>query len=459
MHEASAMNRILVVIVIFIAQLYGQLGDIGDHTDDLRSMNAADSVPVYGYEIINTYPHDTMAFTQGLIYRNGFMYEGTGLYSHSQLRKVDLETGTVLKIYNLPSNYFGEGITIYNDTIVQLTWLNNVGFEYVEGDSFVLVDSFDYPWSGWGLTHTDTCLILSDGTPTIHFLDPYTYQEIGTLDVQADGVPVDDLNELEFIQGKIYANVWYHDSIAIIDPLTGDVTEWLNLYGILGMERDPDDPDVLNGIAYDTATVRLFVTGKLWPTIFEIEVDPLNYPPHIEFFHPPSPVYVPVDSVVILSVSADDPDPEDSLIYIWSVDGAIDTSAHDTSYAYSNSSTTCDTVMVMVDDGMFQASNIWVVYVSSVVVESGSEMMPSIHTLNVVPNPAHDEAIITYGVPHREHVRIQLYDVTGRLVMKVTDEEKEAGCYRCALNAKTMKPGIYFICFNGEFTRKIVVLP
>lgn len=389
------------------------------------SFSGADSLPVYDYTVINEYPHDSNAFTQGLIYEHDVLYEGTGLYSSSSLRKVELETGTVLKIRNLDNSYFGEGITMWNDTIIQLTWQNQIGFVYIELDTFQLVDSFSYSTEGWGLTHDDTCLIMSDGTPRLHYLDPQTYVEVGYVDVHAEGAPVTYLNELEYIQGKIYANVWYSDSIAVIEPETGDVTAWLNLSGILTDQHLCFQPNVLNGIAYDHQNVRLFVTGKLWPTLFEIEVDPINYPPEIIASSPPSPCYIITDSVLLLEVLAQDPDPEDSLFYIWSINGVVDTSAHDTCYLYSSSTVTTDTVIVKVDDGMFYDSLMWVVIVSEpgIVTEVPWENQTRL-SLYSYPNPFSKLINISFGIGlsakgigyGAERVELMIYDASGKMV-------------------------------------------
>jgi glutamine cyclotransferase len=236
----------------------------------------ADGIPVYGYDLVSTFPHDPNAFTQGLVYHDGFLYEGTGLYGGSSLRKVVLETGEVLLRYNLVSIYFGEGVTIYDGLIYQLTWLNHVGFVYVETDSFELTDTFSYPTPGWGLTHDDASLIMSDGTDKLYFLDPVTFDEVGRVYVTADGSPLDSLNELEYIDGYVYANILESDSIAIIEPETGAVVAWLDLAGILPPGDLLASPGPLNGIAFDPDSVRLFVTGKRWPSLFEIYVDPLN---------------------------------------------------------------------------------------------------------------------------------------------------------------------------------------
>ena len=229
------------------------------------------SVPIYTYKIINSYPHDRIAFTQGLIFEDDIFYEGTGLRGQSSLRKVNLETGDVIQIYTLPPQFFGEGITIFEDKLYQLTWQSQVGFVYNK-DTFELLQEFTYPTEGWGLTHDGEKLIMSDGTATLYFRDPQTLEEIGRLDVRDHNGPVKLLNELEYIQGEIYANVWRTNQIARISPKTGQVTGWIQLDGLLGPEDLTQRVDVLNGIAYDAGQDRLFVTGKWWPKLFEIEL-------------------------------------------------------------------------------------------------------------------------------------------------------------------------------------------
>ncbi len=233
----------------------------------------AATIPVYGYEIVNTYPHDREAFTQGLIFVDGILYEGTGLYGRSSLRKVELETGKVLQIVALSDEYFGEGVTAFGDRIYQLTWKSRVGFVY-DKETFELIQTFSYPTEGWGITHDGTRLIMSDGSATLHFLDPDTLEEIGQVQVREGNYLVARLNELEYISGEVYANVWQTDRIARINPETGQVTGWLELGGLLGPEDHDQPVDVLNGIAYDAENDRLFVTGKLWPKLFEIELVP-----------------------------------------------------------------------------------------------------------------------------------------------------------------------------------------
>jgi glutamine cyclotransferase len=229
-------------------------------------------VPVATYRVINTYPHDPAAFTQGLVYENGYLYEGTGLNGQSTLRKVQLETGEVLQTTPITDPaQFGEGIAIFGDKIYQLTWQSHVGFIYDKA-SFERLGEFSYPTEGWGLTHDGQRLIMSDGTATLYFLDPQTLKEVGHVDVYDRSGPVVRLNELEYINGEIYANIWQTDRIARISPQTGQVLGWIDLAGLLSPEERQPPVDVLNGIAYDAATDRLFVTGKRWPKLFEIDV-------------------------------------------------------------------------------------------------------------------------------------------------------------------------------------------
>jgi glutamine cyclotransferase len=225
----------------------------------------------YTYRIVNSFPHDPDAFTQGLIYENNTLYEGTGLKGKSSLRKVDLETGRIQQIRNLSSKYFGEGITIFENKIIQLTWKSKIGFVY-DKDSFDLLQTFNYTTEGWGITHDGSRLIMSDGTDTIYFLDPESFNVTGKINVFNDTGPITKLNELEYIKGEIYANIWQTDRIAIISPKTGEVTGWIDLTGLLNEKEFSSGANVLNGIAYDPENDRLFVTGKLWPKLFEIEL-------------------------------------------------------------------------------------------------------------------------------------------------------------------------------------------
>ncbi len=230
-----------------------------------------ETVRLYSYEVVNAYAHDTGAFTQGLVFDSGFLFEGTGRYGESSLRKVDLKTGKVLQKIELPSQYFGEGIADYGDRIIQLTWQTGVGFVY-EKDTFKMISQFYYPGEGWGITYDGSRLIISDGTSTMRFLDPLTFNTVARIQVSDKGTLISGLNELEFVRGQVYANVWQTDKIAIIEPQSGRVTGWLDLTGIIKTRQPSGTAAVLNGIAYDPENDRLFVTGKLWPWLFEIKL-------------------------------------------------------------------------------------------------------------------------------------------------------------------------------------------
>ncbi|WP_419317966.1 glutaminyl-peptide cyclotransferase [Caulobacter sp. ErkDOM-E] len=228
----------------------------------------------YGYEVVKAYPHDPGAFTQGLLWRDGFLYESTGLHGRSSVRKVTLETGVPEQERLIDSRYFGEGIVDWKDRLISLTWQGEMGFIFDLG-SFERIGEFSYPGEGWALTRDETRIIMSDGTAFLRFLDPDTLKETGRIQVMDDGRPVDNLNELEWVKGEVLANIWQTDRIARIDPATGRVTGWIDLAGLLGeADRAGRQVDVLNGIAYDPAADRLFVTGKLWPRLFEIKLTP-----------------------------------------------------------------------------------------------------------------------------------------------------------------------------------------
>lgn len=228
------------------------------------------TAPVYRYEVVRTFPHDPRAFTQGLVFADGYLYEGTGQKGESSLRRVRLENGEVVQMKRLEDRYFGEGIALVGDSIVQLTWQAQTGFVY-DRKSFERTRTFSYTGEGWGLTYDGTRLIMSDGSETLRFLDPKTFQETGRVQVKDGGRAVTQLNELEFIKGEVFANVWGTDRIARISPKTGEVTGWIDLRGLLA-PHEARNVDVLNGIAYDAAADRLFVTGKWWPKLFEIRI-------------------------------------------------------------------------------------------------------------------------------------------------------------------------------------------
>jgi len=227
-------------------------------------------VPVYGYQVIHTYPHDPSAFTQGLIFLDGVFYESTGLNNRSSLRKVQVETGKVLQQQQVPGEYFAEGLVNWGQDLLQLTWRSKVGFVY-DRNTFAIKRRFSYSGEGWGLTKDPARIIMSDGTSTLRFLDSKTLQQTGSLRVTDRGKPVTELNELEYVQGEIWANIWQTDRIARISPFTGIVSGWIDLRGLLNA-TEKSSADVLNGIAYDPSTNRIFVTGKLWPKLFEIKL-------------------------------------------------------------------------------------------------------------------------------------------------------------------------------------------
>jgi glutamine cyclotransferase len=229
--------------------------------------------PQYIYRVVKSYPHDRTAFTQGLEYRDGFLYEGTGIVGHSAVRKVDLATGRVLQNFDVPQPFFGEGITVLNNQILELTWQSQTGFVY-DKSNLRVVRSFNYPGEGWGLTNDGKQIYMSDGSSQIRVWDPATLKEVRRITVKDGNEPVTELNELEFVKGEILANVWQTDRIARISPVDGKVLGWIDLSGILPKSEHPEPDAVLNGIAYDAAGDRLLVTGKLWPKIFEIKLVP-----------------------------------------------------------------------------------------------------------------------------------------------------------------------------------------
>jgi glutamine cyclotransferase len=234
------------------------------------------SVPIYDVDVVHTYPHDVSAYTEGLFYLNGFLYESTGLEQHSSIRKVRIDTGAVVQKIDVPAQYFGEGIVNWRGHLISLTWKSHVGFVY-DLASLKLQRHFEYEGEGWALTQDGKQLIMSDGTPDLRFLNPETLHETNRIQVTLDGKPVHNVNELEWVKGEIYANVWETNWIARIDPRDGHVLGLINLAGLLVPSDQVSGPDsVLNGIAYDAKGDRLFVTGKNWPKLFEIRVRKRN---------------------------------------------------------------------------------------------------------------------------------------------------------------------------------------
>jgi glutamine cyclotransferase len=227
--------------------------------------------PKYGYQVINMWNHDPYAFTQGLVFWDGKLLESTGEEGRSSLRRVEPKTGKILKKVDVPLPYFAEGIAVLNGKIYQLTWQHGRGFIY-DARTLERVGDFKYEGEGWGLTTDGQSLILSDGSSQLRFLDPASFRLTKTITVVDNKAPVDQLNELEWVQGEIYANIWHDQKIAVINPQTGRVTAWIDLTGLMPESELQDPEAVLNGIAYDTEGGRLFVTGKLWPRLFEIKV-------------------------------------------------------------------------------------------------------------------------------------------------------------------------------------------
>jgi len=249
-------------------------GGAGASRADLQQsdrMTVAPKVPIYTYEVINAYPHDAKAFTQGLVFHQGDFYESTGLNGSSSLRRVEIKTGKVLKRIDVPTQFFAEGLALLNGRLYQLTWQAQRGFVY-DIDSFNKLREFNYAGEGWGLTHNASSLIMSDGSNRIRFIDPDTFEVQRMITVQDGKSDITQLNELEYIKGEIYANIWMQDRIARIDPQSGKVNSWIDLSGLQPPEARSDPGAVLNGIAYDESSDRLFVTGKLWPKLFEIKL-------------------------------------------------------------------------------------------------------------------------------------------------------------------------------------------
>ncbi len=253
-------RRLIVVAVVAIAVGVAAWAQLTKHRGP----------EMWGFKVVAAYPHDPMAFTQGLVYHDGQLYEGTGLYGQSSIRRVDLKTGGVDKLRPLNSMYFGEGITILGDRLYELTWKKGVAIAY-DLATFNPVATFQYTGEGWGLTEDGTNLILSDGTATIRFIDPKTFAVVRTIAVHDGDQSIDRLNELEYIDGEIWSNIWYDDRIARISPDTGEVRGWIDLKSLYP-DASRSSEAVLNGIAYDRADKRIFVTGKNWPQLYQIEV-------------------------------------------------------------------------------------------------------------------------------------------------------------------------------------------
>ena len=259
--------------VLRIAALCGLLGAFEPAASSQGTIPPSVSkTPKYGYTVVNSYPHDPKAYTQGLEYSGGVLYESTGIKGQSAVRQIDLATGKVVQEVKIHPQYFGEGITIAAGKVFQVTWKDRAGFVY-DAKTFKLIRNFTYFGEGWGLTHDATGLIMSDGTSTLRWMELTRFQERRKMNVMDAGVAIGNLNELEMIRGEVWANVWQTDYIARISPKDGRVVGWINLKGLLGPPYKVTSADaVLNGIAYDSAGDRIFVTGKLWPRLYEIKV-------------------------------------------------------------------------------------------------------------------------------------------------------------------------------------------
>ena len=270
---AIDFSRIRLILVLLLALASLQCNGSANSNTGAPPKNAtANLVPAnFSYQVVNIWPHDPGAFTQGLVFIDGKLLESTGQEGRSSLRSVELETGKVLKKVDVPEPFFAEGLALLNNKIYQLTWQHRVGFIY-DPQTFQKTGEFTYTGEGWGLTTDGRSLLLSDGSNRIRFIDPDGFRVTKTIAVLDGKTPIAEINELEYVNGEIYANIWHDDRIAVIDPQTGLVTAWINLRGLL-QPGDVQDPEaVLNGIAYDQKSDRLFVTGKLWPRIFEIKL-------------------------------------------------------------------------------------------------------------------------------------------------------------------------------------------
>lgn len=261
--------RLLLVLGLSLLSFQCNSGSSADLPSNTMPANAV--VHKYSYQIVNMWPHDANAFTQGLIFVDGKLYESTGQEGRSSLREVELQTGNVVKKVDVPEPYFAEGITLLNGKIYQLTWQHQVGFIY-DPQKFEPSGRFNYDGEGWGITNDGHSLIMSDGSNRLRFLDPDSFRVTKTIAVLDGKTPVNQLNELEYVNGEIYANIWHDQRIVTIDPQNGHVTGWIDLSGLLQPGDVRDEEGVLNGIAFDQAGNRLFVTGKLWPRLFEVKL-------------------------------------------------------------------------------------------------------------------------------------------------------------------------------------------
>jgi glutaminyl-peptide cyclotransferase len=273
MFTHRTLARVLVVVPTFVIACGGDKPAPAVAAADKTSPAIATGTPTFLAQVVHRYPHDATAFTEGFEWDDGVLYEGTGIVGQSGVRRTDLTTGAMLKYVELPPPHFGEGVTVFHGTLYELTWKEGIGFKY-DAKTFAPRGRFTYTGEGWGLTHDARSLIMSDGSSVLRFLDPVTLRVERTLAVTADGMSVPRLNELEPIHGELWANLWQSSNIARIDPATGKVIAWVDLSPLTSQIAAGDTIDVANGIAYDSATDRIFVTGKLWPSVYEIRVGP-----------------------------------------------------------------------------------------------------------------------------------------------------------------------------------------
>lgn len=265
---------VAVAAILLLSRSRPSQQDRSDKTQDAAAPALSEAAARQkSYEVVNSYPHDPTSFTQGLVWKDGGFYESTGLYGQSKVRRLEFPSGKVIKELKLAPELFGEGLALVDGRLIQLTWKSRRGFVY-DRDSFSVVQEFRYDTEGWGLTYDGNNLILSDGSSDLFYLDPQTFKPVRRLAVTMNGRALTELNELEFIEGEIWANVWQTDLVVRIEPASGRVTSFLNLKGILAPSDRTGSDAVLNGIAYDAEKKRIFVTGKLWPRIFEIKVKP-----------------------------------------------------------------------------------------------------------------------------------------------------------------------------------------
>jgi glutamine cyclotransferase len=271
-----AMNRLLLTAALFLGgctpQTVERQASAQTPTAPAIQQQSAEQIRQLSYQVVQSFPHDTDAFTQGLLWHNGYLYESTGLEGKSRLRKVDFETGKVLQQYNLPAQYFGEGIVVFDEKFYYITYKSQVGV-VIDAKTFKPLSRFTYKGEGWGLTTDGKRLLQSNGSSDLIWRDPKDFSEVGRIKVTRYGEPLTNLNELEWIEGKVWANVWLTNTIVVIDPKTGKVESELDLTGLANMIPKTGNEDVLNGIAYEPKSKRIFVTGKNWPKLFWIKVD------------------------------------------------------------------------------------------------------------------------------------------------------------------------------------------